>query len=631
MFNRQLLYQMKKAMLLILLLPFSFCHAQVSKPPNKKNIVLLFADDVGIGDIPGYVNNPPVELPNIDSLRLKGITYKNFHATPWCSPSRYALLSGNYQFRGTYPRGPWDPWGKSAFKHGQETIAKLLKKNGYDTAMFGKWHLGGKIEKEQKPQKYSRSNMGYNLTQPLVYGPTDNGFDTSKISLSGIQGPPFLYYRNSNSTVSQDDIVFYDVGEYDRPQGMSEIKNAGRGDKAWDTSNFNIEIVKNNEKFLDEHAKNNPTRPFFSFLSLGAIHVPFTPPNVFIDGTPVKGTYGKSAEYDMLYELDLVVGFVISSLKTRGLLDDTLIIFTSDNGGGRRNGNLKGRKGTIWEGGNTVPFIMSYGDKFQAGGTRNQLAGITDIYATLAEFAEIEVPKDQAKDSRSLLKSVYDQNELIREDFFVFNYITPKLNERYKDRFGSHPIEQSMRTARYKLIYHTKNSFIMMYDLVNDPSETKEICSENFETCNMLFREMIERGPCGQDIKGGWCPGQCEDDPDFRYKGSENGMSCNSIASKKSSKQINKMCGYAAMNPGENPVRNPIRDYCRKTCGVCDGAGTVIPSHNNNSKEWKRFKNQNCDWVALKPEQRCNFFGRDGNKAYTSCKKACWSTHYMGF
>mmetsp|Transcript_9812 Transcript_9812/g.19879 ORF Transcript_9812/g.19879 Transcript_9812/m.19879 type:complete len:161 (+) Transcript_9812:382-864(+) len=100
MFNQQLLHQMKKAMLLILLLPFSFCHAQVSKPPNKKNIVLLFADDVGIGNIPGYVNNPPVELPNIDSLRLKGITYKNFHATPWCSPSRYALLSGNYQFRG---------------------------------------------------------------------------------------------------------------------------------------------------------------------------------------------------------------------------------------------------------------------------------------------------------------------------------------------------------------------------------------------------------------------------------------------------------------------------------------------------------------------------------------------------
>jgi len=585
MFNLQVLHQLKKIILLAFLLPFSFCRVQAS----DKNIVLLFADDVGIGDIPGFVDTPTIPLPNIDSLRLHGVTFKNAHATPWCSPSRYALLSGNYQFRGNYPAGPWHPWGKSAFSDGQETIAQLLEKNGYDTAMFGKWHLGGKIQHRLKESDTCEKTNSLTCkrndwTKPLQYGPQDIGFSTSSVSLAGIQSQPYAYLTNGRMIVSEDDTMFYDEGSYERPQGTSIIKKSGEGDKSWDSSNYNMAIVRENERFLDDHAINNPTSSFFSFLSLGAIHAPHTPPHNFVDGTKVKGTHG-SNELDVLYELDLVVGSVISSLKKRDLLNNTLVIFLSDNGGNMRNGNLKGGKGSIWEGGNVVPFIMQYGDQFPVGATRNQLVGITDIYATLAEFAGIEVPKNQAKDSSSLLKSIYDPSESVRENFSVFNYNYKELgaNASYHDKYGQQPKEQSIRTARHKLIYNTKYNFVMMFDLVKDPSETNEICLQNIKTCKQLFKLLVKKGPC-KLIQGNWCPGKCDDDHDFRYK-NFNTLNCSWIASGKSTEEkIKKRCGFKAKySPKKKkylnnfPLNNPVRDYCRKTCGFCSSAGNIIP------------------------------------------------------
>eukprot|EP00588_Corethron_pennatum_P004854 CAMPEP_0194284320 /NCGR_PEP_ID=MMETSP0169-20130528/27322_1 /TAXON_ID=218684 /ORGANISM="Corethron pennatum, Strain L29A3" /LENGTH=518 /DNA_ID=CAMNT_0039030103 /DNA_START=387 /DNA_END=1940 /DNA_ORIENTATION=- len=511
------------------LLSIKFCCSTNSTELNDKNIVLIFADDVGIGDIPGFCDDPPVPLPNIDELRKHGISFKNFHATPWCAPSRYSLLSGNYQFRGTSPLGQFRAGTKSAFPNGEETVAQLLQKNGYNTAMFGKWHLGGKYPQkveESKRKSCTQSNRltckankqentnsctqanrltckAYDWTKPFQYGPQDIGFGTSEISIGGIQAPPYAYLVNGSLAVSQEDIVFYDPGEYERPKGISEITKPGDGDKTWDSSNYNMKILQDNEIFLDSHLENNPASPFFSFLSLGAIHGPATPPDIFIDGTPVKNTQ-RYKHLDMVYELDLIVGYIVSGLRKRNLLNKTLLIFLSDNGGVNANGNLRGRKGTIWEGGNTVPLIMRYGNKFPGGASRNQLAGITDLYATIAEFAGIAVSENQAKDSKSLLKCVHDPAKNIRKNFLVFNYDRIGTRENYYDEYGQQQsLEQSLRSYRYKVVYNTKNNFIGMFDLVNDPSETKEICVENLKMCKKLFSDLVREGPC-QQIEAGW-------------------------------------------------------------------------------------------------------------------------------
>jgi len=505
------LFQQQKNMTIsfLSLLAFKFCHSANSVPLNDKNIVFIFADDLGIGDIPGFVDKPTIPLPNIDKLRKHGISFKNFHATPWCAPSRYSVLSGNYQFRGTNPRGNFWARGFSAFPDGEETVAQLLQKNGYNTAIFGKWHLGGKYpekiqesmtnnctqsnsaacrkNKQEEINKCTQFNRltckAYDWTKPFQYGPPDVGFGTSEISIGGIQGPPYAYLTNGSLALSQEDIVFYDIGEYERPKGISEIIKAGDGDKTWDSSNYNQKILLDNDAFLDRHIRDSPTSPFFSFLSLGAIHKPITPPYTFIDGTPVKNTH-KHKGHDILYELDLLVGYAVSSLEKRNLLDKTLVIFLSDNGGVSKantpganhgNGNLRGTKGTIWEGGNTVPLIMRYGNKFPMDASRNQLAGITDIYATIAEFAGIQVPENQAIDSKSLLQSVRDPAKVIRESYLVFNYRNLPLKEEYYDEYGQQPVAQSIQNIQYKLIYNTKYNFIGMFDLINDQSETKEI------------------------------------------------------------------------------------------------------------------------------------------------------------
>mmetsp|Transcript_26125 Transcript_26125/g.60065 ORF Transcript_26125/g.60065 Transcript_26125/m.60065 type:complete len:389 (+) Transcript_26125:754-1920(+) len=368
--------------------------------------------------------------------------------------------------------------------------------------------------------------------------------------------------------------------------------------------------------------------PFFTYLALGTMHVPYTPPERFIDGTKIKGRYD-SDELNILYELDLVVGYVVSSLKRRGLLDNTLIIFMSDNGGGRRNGILKGRKGTIWEGGNTIPLIMQYGNAFQGGAIRNQLVGITDIYATLADFAGIKVATGQAKDSRSLLKAVHNRNIRVRDDFIVLNYTVIKRRSKYSDLFGDQPLEISIRTDRYKLIYKPKEHFVLLFDLKEDPSESQEICSKKYQLCMNLYVRLLNKGPC-REIESSWCPRNCQDDSDFHFKNFKS-MDCGWIRAKPKVKDINTWCSYKVKNSRYGSSENLIRNYCKRTCGVCYSE----PSHCSDSSSWKRWANgQNCDWVAIDPHQRCGLSGTNGIKAHMSCIKACNDyeySHYKGF
>mmetsp|Transcript_15698 Transcript_15698/g.35350 ORF Transcript_15698/g.35350 Transcript_15698/m.35350 type:complete len:387 (-) Transcript_15698:54-1214(-) len=381
-------------------------------------------------------------------------------------------------------------------------------------------------------------------------------------------------------------------------------------------------IIREHERFLDDHLKYHSNRSFFSFLSLGAIHAPYSPPDIFMDGTKVKGKYA-SNQLNMLYEMDLLVGRVVADLERRNLLHNTLVIFTSDNGGTKRNGMLKGSKGTIWEGGNTIPLIMQHRNAFPEGVNNTNLVGITDLYATLADFAGIKIPQGQGKDSISLLKSFKNSSELVRDDFFVFNYVRKKSHEVYFDMYGQQPIEQSIRTIRYKLIYYTPINLMILFDLLEDPSETKDICGspKDVKLCYQLYWRMIRKGPC-QERKGSWCPGNCRDDPTFYFKNFKT-MTCKWISAK-SKVSINTWCSYMATHSGYRPQRNPISNYCRETCGICNK-----PSRCINDRTWRSQANYNCDWVGRSPQSRCKLRGKDGTKAYSSCKQACQS-YYKG-
>jgi hypothetical protein len=266
------------------------------------------------------------------------------------------------------------------------------------------------------------SSDQHDWTEPLIEGPQEIGFDKSRITFQGIQGGPYSFFRNGYLETVKKDVKMWEPGEYPMPQGTSIIQKGwrGEGDISWDSSAYNMILVNETKAFLDDHLNNRKDDPFFVHVALGTAHIPHSPPNFFIDGTPVNGTYA-TRHLDMLHELDKVVGSLVTEIEDRNMADNTIIVFTSDNGGlGTKHGShayghspsgpLKGAKGKVWEGGHRVPMIMRYDNHFPVNERRNRLLGLHDIYATLIELAGLSVPYGSAYDSISFADYLYSED-----------------------------------------------------------------------------------------------------------------------------------------------------------------------------------------------------------------------------
>ena len=301
---------------------------------KKPNILIILADDVGTSDIPYWGDNI-VPMQNIQKLQSKGVTFMDAHASPLCAPSRYMLLSGNYPHRGKKKGGTWFlSADQNQFIHNQKSIAEVLKDQfNYHTGMYGKWHLGGRVPSggtyNNNQQPLSCCNIDWN--KPMEDGPNDIGFDESLYTMGGIQSPPYSFFRNGYLQTNVDDIKFWEKGSHAtiNDNGESIIGKPGEGDPDWDSTEYNTKLVKEVDNFLENH---DTSDPFFLYVGLGPVHKPHSPVKFYLDGTPVAGTFGHP-HLDMLYELDLVIGSMISSVEDRGLMDNTLVIFASDNGG----------------------------------------------------------------------------------------------------------------------------------------------------------------------------------------------------------------------------------------------------------------------------------------------------------
>lgn len=328
--------------------------------PKKPNILLILADDVGTGDIPLYWNSSSVKMPNIKKLSEQGVTFRDAHGTPLCAPSRYMLLSGNYQHRGRHPNGSWNlEYEHNQFQPHQKSISQVLKEGGYHTGMFGKWHLGARVPPfgTQNHTHYLTAKE-HNWALPLHDGPQDIGFDSSLITVGGIQEAPYSFFRNGMLTTKVKDVKFWETGEYWTNDGdQSMIIKDGEGDPGWNSASYNMVLVNETEAFLDDHFNTQSEDPFFLYVSLGSVHIPHSPPMQYLDGTQVAGLYPYK-HMDMLHEMDKVVGSLVDMIEARKIAEETIIIFTSDNGGiGYKSkafdfdyqhlssGPLRGRKG----------------------------------------------------------------------------------------------------------------------------------------------------------------------------------------------------------------------------------------------------------------------------------------------
>ncbi len=413
----------------------------------KPNILILFADDMGYGDTQAYNPNCPVDMPRIEQLAQEGMRFTDAH-TPaaLCAPNRYSILSGNYPWRGRTFGGSWHFNRGSQFTAGQESMGTMLKRAGYHTAIIGKMHIGALVQPLGGGTDYDRRDPSYNpgkgqtvddafdpagadWSVPLIDGVASKGFDYSFTTYSGIQGSPYMFFENDMVYGNPDDFMTWTGGSYPDTNGTSVIQGweCGMGLPTWKTHEVGPALVQKTIAFIDQHHRDNQATgtntPFLINYFAEAVHVPHTPPNSFL-GIPVGGTTqvdsydgtGYSEHSDMLYELDVALGMILDALDARGLLENTLIILTSDNGGLPNNTThttfsnepLNGYKSTAAEGGHRVPFIVKWGDGTAAGShippgsVADQMVNIMDIYTTLAEIAGVEVPANQALDSISM-------------------------------------------------------------------------------------------------------------------------------------------------------------------------------------------------------------------------------------
>ena len=395
-------------------------------PPN---VVLIFADDLGYGDL-GCYGATKVQTPNIDRLAKEGRRFTDAHSvSAVCTPSRYALLTGQYPVRATGPRGGQGIWGPSPVTSRllvdteKTTIADVFKNKGYDTAAFGKWHLGfGKDENTWR--------------EPLRPGPNDLGFDYYFGMPVVNSAPPYVYVENDRIVGSDPADPLIHLGRNAKgvtpitpipPEAANRSPNQFGGAKKAHGLFNDYQVGTTLARKSVEWINGRKGKPFFLYMATTNIHHPFTPAKRF-QGTSQCGLYG-----DFIHELDWIVGELLSCLEENGLAENTLVIFTSDNGGmfnfggqaafkagHRQNGDLLGFKFGAWEGGHRVPMIVRWPGKVKPGTTSNQLIGNVDMLATFAALTGQDLDTTERADSVNVLPAfVDDPPEPIRDHLLL--------------------------------------------------------------------------------------------------------------------------------------------------------------------------------------------------------------------
>lgn len=393
--------------------------------PLYPNIVLINADDLGYGDL-GCYGATKVKTPHIDRLAKEGRRFTDAHSSSAvCSPSRYGLLTGQYPLRKNF-WGPTPHHQELTIGLDQPTIASVLKQAGYNTACIGKWHLG-----------FGEGKCDWN--QPLKPGPLEVGFDSYFGMPTVNSGGPYVFVENHQ-------VVDYDPKDpFVRPskqkpslteewpaKSMGPFGGAEKAMLRYRDRKVGTEFAQRSVKWIGEQAADKE-KPFFLYLATTNIHHPFTPAERF-DGTSDCGRYG-----DFIHELDWIVGEVLRTLDELGLADNTLVVFTSDNGGmlnqggqdawkagHRLNGDLQGFKFGAWEGGHRVPFIVRWPGKVPAGTTSDALISQIDLIKTFAAAVPVRVPQGAVIDGVSQLDEFMGKADKPARDTLVISPNSPK-------------------------------------------------------------------------------------------------------------------------------------------------------------------------------------------------------------
>ncbi len=389
---------------------------------KKPNILILYADDLGYGDL--KILNPESKIPTpyLEKLAKEGMIFTDGHSSSGiCTPSRYALLTGRHHWRKFH--GIVNSFGKSVFNSARLTLPEMLKECGYVTAAIGKWHLGWNWDAIKKPgakpiKQGKRSALGpdaFDWSKSIPDGPLAHGFDYY-FGDTVINFPPYCWIENDKVVDIPDTMM--DTSKW------KEIKEGGWECRpgpmfsGWDP----YENIPTTTQKAVEYIKHQSQRdkPFFLYFAFPSPHAPIIPNDKF-DGKSGAGPYG-----DFVYETDDACGRILSALEESGQAENTMVIFTADNGpekyayrrdevfGHWSAEPFRGLKRDIYEGGHHVPFIMKWPGLIKSGSTCKKLVSQIDIMATLASYLGYNLPHNTAEDSHDLLPLLHGRKETPR-------------------------------------------------------------------------------------------------------------------------------------------------------------------------------------------------------------------------
>jgi len=386
--------------------------ASFGDTPRVPNIVLILADDLGYGDVSSYNDQSKVQTPNVDRIAREGIRFTDGHSpSSVCSPTRYATLTGRYSWRSRLKLGVLQQYEPPLIEEGRLTWPAMLRKQGYATAGFGKWHLGwtwGAKEGGLRPDGPDWKEY-VDFTKPITNGPTTRGFD--------------YYFGMVGATPTDDALIENDRCLYWRGRDKMppiagippEMLNP------WHDYNSLPLLTKKVDWYIREHHRQHPTQPMFIYFALTAPHMPIIPTPQF------RGKTSGGEVCDFVAQLDDTVGQVMRALDETGQADNTLLIFSSDNGSPcyadaksktfsiqKRYGHdpsrpWRGMKGDIWEGGHRVPLVARWPGKIPAGEVSTEIVSLVDLYATTAAITGAALPAEAAEDSYNVLPALLNQ------------------------------------------------------------------------------------------------------------------------------------------------------------------------------------------------------------------------------
>ena len=486
---------------------------------DQPNIVIILADDLGYGDPGCYNDESKIPTPHIDKLATQGMRFTDAHTpTSVCTPTRYGILTGRYCWRTKLKRSVLWPWDPPLIKPTRLTLPKMLGERGYHSACIGKWHLGwdwplknGQFISDEFtgltiPLK-NREATGrrVDFTRATRGGPLDRGFNYY-FGDDVPNFPPYCFIENHKTIV---------VPTVEKPKEM--FGHAGPAQAAWDLSMVMPTITQKAVKFIEDQTA-TPERPFFLFMTLTAPHTPIAPSPHFT-GKSEAGRYG-----DFVTEVDWSVGQITAALERTGLANDTLLIFTSDNGSPQRDGTTnmsgpigsvkatghdpsrpwRGMKSDAWEAGHRVPFIARWPGKIASATTSDEPIILTDFMRTISKLVDYQLPDDAGEDSFDFLHVLLGKksNKPVH-DFLIHN----AGNGLFAIRKGDWKLIAGKGSGGFTRYQPPPDAPAgQLYNLAEDPTEKQNLYESHPQIVEQLSNILKQAKTQGRTFTGGNLP-----------------------------------------------------------------------------------------------------------------------------